>query len=180
VALLHRWEALAGLALPLVCLLAVAGAAFTFDEPGIAVTSVTPRGDRWSASARGVLALGSLGSGFALLVAAPGGTDPRGWALVVTALGATALLAALTATRRQLPSMGAAIASTTVLLGLSPLVVAMFVDLGSPYPSPELSDGVELFWTWVLVVGWPLIFLVACRGGAVKPRRSSARQQVLR
>ena len=39
-ALVHRWEVLAGLALPLVCLLAVSGAAFAFDEPCTAVATV--------------------------------------------------------------------------------------------------------------------------------------------
>lgn len=174
VALVHRWEVLAGLVLPLVCLLAVAGAAFTFDEPCVTVTTVTPRGGRWSTSARGLVGLGSLGSGVALLVAAPGATDTRGWALVVGALGAVAMLAALVATRRQLASSGAAIATTTVLLGVSPLVVAMFLDLGSPYPLPELSDGVELLWTLVLVGGWLLVLVVAGTETTISWRRARA------
>lgn len=153
VALAHRWDELTGPGLPLVALLAVASVAFAFDEPAIAVTSVSPRGPRWAAAARLGAASLPLTAGGLMVVTAPGSTDGADWFLVLAGLGGTVLLLALLASRRQAARPGALIAPVVVVAGLAPTVVAMLFDLRSPYPVPELADGQRAFWAATAAAG---------------------------
>lgn len=153
VALAHRWEELSGPGLPLVALLAVASVAFAFDEPAVAVTSVSPRGSRWAAGARLGAAVLPLAAGCLLVVSAPGPTDGSDWLLVLGGSGGAVLLLALLASRRQAARPGALLAAVVVIAGLAPTVVAMLFDLRSPYPVPELDEGLRAFWSAAAAVG---------------------------
>ncbi|HYG94385.1 MAG TPA: hypothetical protein VD859_12425 [Nocardioides sp.] len=148
VLLVHRWESLAGLVLPLVAVVAAAAAAFALDEPSAAVTTVTPRGRRWAHTARAVAALVPLGAGAALLLAAPATLrgDLSDWLLTLAGLGALVLCLGLSAAVRQHPGAGGAIAAAVVLAGLTPLVLGVLLDLDPPYPLPQLSDGLRAMW----------------------------------
>lgn len=159
VAALHLWESFAALGLPLVALVSVSAAAFLLDEPAVAVTTVAPRGARWALAGRSAVAVVPLAGGAALLLAAPEGVrgDAAGWLLVLAGLVAVVLLLTLAGARRQVPRPGATVASGVILLGMTPLVVGMFLDWRSPYPMPDLSRELQVFWTSALVVG-----LVGC------------------
>ena len=146
VGLTRAWEGFTGLGLPLAALLAASCAAFVFDEPAVAVTAVTPRGSRWGRSARLALAGLPVLAGSALLAAAPGDTDLAGWTVVVLGLGGTVALLALAGSVRQLARPGSAVASAAVLLGMTPIVLGLFLDFRSPYPLPPLTDGLTAFW----------------------------------
>lgn len=152
-ALAHRWDSLTGLVLPLVALLAVAAAALVYDDPSVAVSAVTPRGDRWAGVRRLGCGAVPLGAGTVLLAGAPGEVETGSWGLVVAGLGASVLLLAATASRRQLARPGSAIASGVVLLGLAPMVVGTFLDVRSPYPLPDLSTGLTACWAALATLG---------------------------
>ena len=149
VAVVHRWEQGTGAALPVVALLAAAGAAFAHDEAAVAVTGVTPRGGRWAPALRYAAASVPPVLGLALLVAAPGDLDRPGWALVVAGLAGTATALAGLASLRQVQRPGAAAAGVVVFLGLTPLAMGPFLDLPDLFPSPVLTDGVTAFWAVV-------------------------------
>lgn len=150
VALVHRWEDATGAALPVVALLAAAGAAFAHDEPAVAVTGVTPRGGRWAPNLRYAAALAPPVVGLGLLVAAPGTLDRSDWALVVAGLAGTATALAGLASLRHVPRPGAAVAGLVVFLGLTPLAMGPFLDLPELFPSPGLTDGVTTSWAAVV------------------------------
>lgn len=155
VATTHRWEAFAGLGLPLAALVSAAAAAFLLDEPAVAVTSVAARGGRWAVCARVAVALLPLAAGVLLLLAAPDGVrgDATAWSLVLAGLLSAVVVLTLVGARRQLPRPGATIASAVVLLGMAPTVLGMFLDWRSPYPTPDLSEELEAFWAVLLAAG---------------------------
>lgn len=148
----HRWESATGAALPVIALLAAAGAAFGYDEPALAVTGVTPRGARWAPASRYVAGLVPPLAGLGLLMLAPGEVDVAGWALVVAGIGAAVLMLAGVASARQVARPGAAVAGLVVLAGLAPLAMGPMLDLPSVYPAPALTPGVTVFWV-VLAAG---------------------------
>lgn len=148
-----EWPDLAGIGVPLLVLTTAAAASFVYDEPALAVTVVTPRGDRWARALRLLTALPVAAVGAALLVMVPEDVvaEPGAWVLVLVAVAGLAVLAVLVATTRQVGRPGAAVAAAVVLIGLVPLVVGMFLDLRSPYPAPDLAEGVGEVWTVVAI-----------------------------
>ena len=173
----HRWESVAGLGLPLVALVSASAAAFLLDEPAVAVTTVAARGGRWATSARLAVGLVPLAAGAALLLAAPDQVrgDGTGWVLVLAGLLAVVLLLTLVGARRQVPRPGATVASAVVLLGMAPMVLGMFLDWRSPYPMPDLSHELQVFWTGALAAGLlgcgVLVLSPASAPGARRRRR---------
>lgn len=149
----HRWDSLTGPVLPLVVVLAAAGAAFVHDEPAVAVTCVTPRGGRWAPALRSVAGVLPLLVGLGLLLLAPGELSAGSWGLVVLGLGSLVLMLTLLASSRQRPRPGSAVAGTVVVLGLVPLTMGPFLDLPAVYPSPGLSDTMTTLWAGAAVVG---------------------------
>lgn len=148
----HLWESFNAVALSLVALLGVAAAAFVYDEPAIAVTSVTPRGHRWAGSSRLAVGGAALAVTLGLLLLSPGDVHAPDWALVLAGLGGTVVLLALAGSRRQLPRPGAAIAPGVVLLGMAPMVLGLLFELRSPFPLSPLNDGLTAFWSAATVV----------------------------
>lgn len=153
IAAAHRWEEVEGLALTLAALVTVAAAALVYDDAAVAVTAVTPRA-RWAQWARLAAGVAVLALGGAVLLTGAGHTDRSDWALAVAALGGATLLVALVGRQRQVPRPGTPVASGVVLLGLAPLVVGLFLDLGSPYPAPGLTDAAATRWGVVAAVVW--------------------------
>lgn len=161
---LVRWEdGLAGIGLPLVAVLTVAAAAFVLDEPALPVTAVTPR-HGWAERSRLAVAVLPLLTGLGLLLAAPGNAQGAEWTLLVAGLGGAVLLLAAVASRRGVPRPGAGLASAVVLLGLSPLVVGVFVELPALYPFEAFTERVTAFWVALLAAsGAGLAHLVLLR-----------------
>lgn len=179
VGLARRWDSVIGLALPLAALLAVSATAFVYDEPAVAVTTVTPRGRRWAVLARLGAGGAVLALGLGLLLAVPGPVDGPGWGLLLAGAGGTVLLIALAGSRRQLPRPGATIASVVVLLGMAPLVLGTFLDLGSPYPMPELTDRLTALWVGTGTVAWLGIALLLSRPLGKRRTPGAARCDVI-
>jgi hypothetical protein len=166
VAAVHRWPSIASLGLPLAAFTVVAATCLLFDEPAVAVSSVTPRGRRWAPALRSAVGAIALALGVALLATIPADVagDLGDWAAVLAGLTAAALFAVLVASRRQVAQPGASVASLVVLGGLAPLVVALMLDWRSPYPSPGLSGGLRMFWASAAAVGAAgLLWLLATR-----------------
>lgn len=154
----HRSESLSGLALPLAALLTAAAAGLVYDDAAIAVTAVTPRAG-WARRSRLVAGLSVLGVGGALLLLRAGGTDRSDWILALAGLGGATLLLVLAGHRRHVARPGTPVASGVVLLGLAPLVLGLFVDLGSLYPAPGLSDAATTTWRTVTAIAWGALAL---------------------
>lgn len=158
----HRWESAAGAALPVIALLAAAGAAFGYDEPALAVADVTPRGARWAPASRYGAGLVPPAAGLGLLLLAPGEVDASNWALVIAGIGAAGLMLAGVASARQVARPGAAVAGLVVFAGLAPLATGPMLDLPALYPAPDLSQAVTTFWV--------LLAATALAGSLVGPR----------
>ena len=85
------------------------------------------------------------------------------------------VLLALAGTVRQVARPGSAIASATVLLGMTPIVLGLFLDLRSPYPQPPLTDGLVAFWAIAAVLGalGCAVLLSRPLGGSRRLRRTT-------
>jgi uncharacterized membrane protein (UPF0136 family) len=147
----HLWDRAAAVALPLTVLVTAAGGAWAYDEPAIAVSTVTPRA-LWCARTRFVAGTVPPAAGFGAILLAPGSVDSAAWGLVTATIASVALLLAASAARRQVPSPGAAVAGLVALLGLALLVIGPFVDLPATFPAPGLSRDVVSVWCGVLAL----------------------------
>ncbi|NYG57088.1 hypothetical protein BJ980_000011 [Nocardioides daedukensis] len=156
IAVITEWPRLVGTGLPAMVLLTGAAAGFAFDEAAVRVTSVTVRGTRWAPLARLlaalVLALG--GAGLAVAAADEAVLDRSDWALLALALGGGTAVVAVFLGRHQVARPGSWIASALVLAGLTPLVLAMLVELRSPYPLEAWTSTLRTGWASIAVLGW--------------------------
>jgi hypothetical protein len=163
---LDRWPATAMALLPGLVAACAAGAAFCFDEVSLPVVEVTPRGAAWRRAARIAAAAVPLGVWTLFVVVDPGDLAlSRGswWLVGFAAIGLTVGLAAL-ASRRAIASPGGSLASAVVLVVISPVVLAAFLDWDSLYPIGDFASGVLTFWLAVAAAG-ALACLAALRPG---------------
>lgn len=164
-----RWEGFGWFGLPMAALLAVAAAALVYDEPAVAVTTVTPRGSRWAPASRLAAGLAMLGMGLALVLTGPGTTDEGAWTLALGGLGGLVLLTAVEGSARQVPRPGGAIAPLVVLVGLAPLVLALFLEVRAPWPAPGLTGAQRGL--WAVAAGIAAIGILRRMGPTSRPLR---------
>lgn len=162
---LQLWPSTALVLLPTLLAACAAAGAYLFDEPPLAVVTVTPRGALWRGTARLSALLVPLGLWVGVVAARPGDLvfDRPGWLL---AGGAAILLAtglAAATSRRDVPAPGATLGGAVALSVIAPVVAAGFIGFDTPYPLAGFSEGVRSFWLLVAAVA-----VLAC-AGALRP-----------
>lgn len=169
---MNLWEQTTAALLPMTVAATAAAAGFLFDDHAVAVTSVTPRGQRWGRTTR--LALGSLPvAAWLLLVALLPGSVPletTGWWLI--GAGACLLAAGVAglAARRQQSRPGGQVAAMLALLVIVPLVVGPFLDWEPVFPIGEFPG-----WAWGLWTGIAAAGATMCLATVLAPVSRSSR-----
>ena len=163
---LSRWPSSSVVLLPALLACCAAGAGFVFDESAGAVVAVTPRGAGWRRTARLGVALVPLAVWCGAVLARPGDLPLDRWAWWSVGAATLALASGLAAmaSRREVDSPGALLASLVALVVLAPVVVTAFLGWDSVYPVSDLPTGVWAFWAVVGTAG-VTTWLAAARPG---------------
>jgi hypothetical protein len=152
---MNLWEQTAAALLPLAVAATAAAAGFLFDEHAVAVTSVTPRGQRWGRTTRLALTLLPVATWLALVPLQPGSVplDTGGWWLI--GAGACLLAAGVAglAARRQQSRPGGQVAAMLVLLVTVPMVVGPFLDWEPVFPIGDFPGWAFGLWGGIAAAG---------------------------
>jgi hypothetical protein len=153
--LLARWPEDAFLLAPALLASCAAAAAFVYDEDGLAVVAVTPRGASWRRVNRLGVALVPVALWAAVVAVRPGhvALSQPGWWL----LGGSAVLlvtgSAALASRRLVPTPGALLAPVVALAAIAPVTLSGMFSWGSLYPIGDFPDPVRTVWLGVALTG---------------------------
>lgn len=153
------WERAAWLLLPTVLAAVAAASGFSFDDRAVSVTSVTPRGGRWSRLVRlAVAGLPVLAWG-ALVATLPAEVpvDTGRWWLI--GLAGCLLAAGLgsVAVRARVARPGGQVATVLALLVLVPVVMGPFLRWDPLFPVGDFPDRVLGVWLGLAALGLVLV-----------------------
>jgi hypothetical protein len=171
---MNLWEQMAAALLPLAVVATAAAAGFLFDDHAVAVTSVTPRGQRWGRTTRLSLTLLPMATWLALVRLLPASIplDTNGWWLI--GAGACLLAAGVAglAARGQQSRPGGMVATMLALLAIAPMVVGPFLDWEPVFPIGDFPDWAFGLWGGIAAVGAAMCtaaVLAPVRGRRARP-----------
>ena len=149
--LLARWPEDAFLLAPALLACCAAAAAFVYDEDGLPVVAVTPRGASWRRVNRLGVALVPLSLWVVVVSVRPGHVSlaQPGWWLLG---GSTVLLvagSAALASRRLVPTPGAVLAPVVALAAVAPVTLAGMFSWGTLFPIGDFPGPVRAVWLGV-------------------------------
>lgn len=153
------WERAAWLGLPMALAVTAAASGFSFDDRAVSVTSVTPRGSRWSRLVRlAVAGLPVLAWG-ALVATLPAEipVDTGRWWLIGLAGCLLAAGLGAAAARRRMARPGGQVATVLALLVLVPVVMGPFLRWDPLFPVGDFPDRVLGVWLGLAAVGLALV-----------------------
>jgi hypothetical protein len=164
--LLARWPDDAFLLAPALLACCAAAAAFVYDEGGLPVVAVTPRGASWRRVNRLSVALVPLSLWAVVVSVRPGHVSlaQPGWWLLG---GSTVLLvagSAALASRRLVPTPGALLAPVVAVAAVAPVTLSGMFSWGTLYPIGDFPDPVRTVWLGVALSG-AAVCAVALRPG---------------